>query len=546
MDAEPPLPPTSNPPLSPLNPDEVPLPSALPSHGRLARAASLMAVATVASRALGLAREIVTAWLFGATDAKAAYVIAYYLPFFVQRLLLGGTLSIVFIPTLSRYLARNDLEGARRVSSSLFSLVFAIGAGMVAVGYLLAPLLVPIAAPGFTASPQLVSLTVHLTRIIFIAMLFLALAVYLTGFLQAHNDFTVAALAPVAFNLTIIAGALTLGPRIGIQGLAIAWIAGTAVQFVAQLPAARRHGLRLGPIDLHHPAIRELGRLALPAMLGLAILEINAYVGRFFASLLPASPAANPVAVLDYAYEVVQAPAGIFAVSIATAVFPLLSRHAASGSRAELRTTASLALRTLLFVILPVTALTIVLRVPLVALIFQRGQFTPPATEAVASALLGYVVGLPAIAAFYVVTRVYYALQDMATPVRIGGVIVVLNAVLAYVLMRPLGVAGIALAASIVSVTNVGWLLWRLRTRMGRIDGRRIASTILRCGTAALAAGGVAAVLVPVVRPAGLLGHTLQVGAVAGAGVLVYLAACHLLRGEELRAAWSLLRGDAR
>ncbi len=544
MDA--PLLPSSHPSPAPLNPDEVPAQFALPSHGRLARAASLMAIATVASRVLGLVREVVTAWLFGATQAKAAYVIAYYVPFFVQRLLLGGTLSIIFIPTLSRYLARNDLEEARRVSGSLFSLVFAMGAGMVAVGYVLAPLLVPIAAPGFTASAELVSLTVHLTRIIFVAMLFLALAVYLTGFLQAHNDFTVAALAPVAFNITIIAGTLVLGPRIGIEGLAIAWIAGTAMQFLVQLPAARRYGLRPGRIDVHHPAVHDFGRLAVPAVLGLAILEINAYVGRFFASLLAASPVASPVAVLDYAYEVVQAPAGIFAVSIATAVFPLLSRHAASGSHADLRTTASLALRTVLFVILPVTALVVVLRVPLVALIFQRGQFTPQATEAVAAALLGYAVGLPAIAGSYVVTRTYYALQDMATPVRIGGVMVVLNAVLASALMRPWGVGGIALAASIVSVMNVSLLLWRLRHRLGHIDGRQIASSLLRSGVASLAAGAVGAAVAALVQPHGLVGYSLQVGAALVAGGVAYLGACYLLRVDELHTIWRLLRRPAR
>ena len=541
-----PVPPSAHLSPVPLNPDEGATQFALPSHGRLARAASLMAIATVASRILGLVREIVAAWLFGATQAKAAYVIAYYLPFFVQRLLLGGTLSIVFIPTLSRYLARNDLQEARRVSGSLFSLVFAMGAGMVAAGYVLAPLLVPIAAPGFTASAELVSLTVHLTRIIFVAMLFLALAVFLTGFLQAHNDFTVAALAPVAFNITIIAGTLVLGPRIGIEGLAIAWIAGTAMQFLVQLPAARRYGLQPGPIDVRHPAVRDFGRLAVPAVLALAILEINAYVGRFFASLLAASPAASPVAVLDYAYEVVQAPAGIFAVSIATAVFPLLSRHAASGSHADLRTTASLALRTVLFVILPVTALVVVLRVPLVALIFQRGQFTPQATEAVAAALLGYAVGLPAIAGSYVVTRTYYALQDMGTPVRIGGVMVVLNALLASALMRPWGVGGIALAASIVSVMNVGLLLWRLRQRLGRIDGRQIASSLLRSGVASLIAGAAGAAVVALVRPHGLVGHSLQVGAALGAGGVAYLGACYLLRVNELHATWRLLRRPAR
>jgi len=505
-----------------------------------------MAAATVASRILGLLREVVAAWLFGATSAKAAYVIAYYVPFFVQRLLLGGTLSIVFIPTISRYLARSDLEGARRVSGSLLSLVGIVGLLMVAAGQLLAPLLVPVAAPGFTASPDLVALAVHLTRIIFVAMMFLALSVYVTGFLQAHNDFTVAALAPLLFNATIIAGTLLLGPRIGVQGLAIAWIGGTAAQFLIQLPAARRYGLRLRRVELDHPAVREIGRLAVPAMLGLAIVEINAYVDRFFASLLPLSAAANAVAVLDYAYEVVQAPAGIFAISIATAVFPLMSRHAASGSGDDLRQTASLALRTLLFIILPVTAAAVALREPLVRLIFQRGEFGPQATHAVAAALLGYAVGLPAIAAYYVVTRTYYALQDMATPVRIGVGMVVLNAILDYLLMRPLGAVGIALATAIVAATNVTLLLVRLRGRMGRVDGARIVSTALRTGAAAVAAGLLMAGVAGIVRPAGLVGQGLQVGAAVVAGALVYLSLCWLLRVDELRVAWSLLAHRAR
>lgn len=518
----------------------------LPLGGRLARAASLMAVATVGSRVLGLLREVVAAWLFGATNAKAAYVIAYYVPFFVQRLLLGGTLSIVFIPTISRYLARNDLEGARRISGSLFSLVAVVGVLMVAAGQVLAPVLVPLAAPGFTTSPDLVALAVHLTRIIFVAMLFLALAVYVTGFLQAHNDFTAAALAPLFFNVTIIAGTLALGPRIGVQGLAIAWIAGTAAQLLVQLPAARRHGLTLHRIDLNHPAVRELGRLAVPAMLGLAIVEINAYVDRFFASLLPASPAANPVAVLDYAYEVVQAPAGIFAISIATAVFPLMSRHAASGSRDDLRATASLALRTLLVVILPVTVLAIALREPLVRLIFQRGEFGTQATHAVAAALFGYAVGLPAIAAYYVVTRTYYALQDMATPVRIGVGMVALNAVLDYVLMRPFGAVGIALATSVVAFTNVGLLLWQLRRHLGGVDGRRVVSTSLRAGGAAVAAGLLMAAVAGAIRSDGLAGQGLQIGTAAIAGALAYLGACRLLQVDELGVAWDLLRRSPR
>ncbi len=508
-----------------------------------------MAAATVASRVLGLLREVVAAALFGATNAKAAYVIAYYVPFFVQRLLLGGTLSIVFIPTISRYLARGEADEARSVAAQLFTLVLLVGAGMVAVGQVIAPLIVPLAAPGFTASPGLIDLAVYLTRIIFAAMLFLALSVYVTGFLQAHNRFTAPALAPLLFNVVIIGGTLLLGARYGITGLAVSWILGTAAQFLVQLPAARRHGLRLARPNLAHPAVREIGRLAIPAMLGLAVVEINAYVDRFFASFLPGQLTANAVAVLDYAYEVVQAPAGIFAVSIATAIFPLLSAHAATDAHEEVRTTASLALRTLLAIILPVAAGAVALRGPIIQLLFERGLFTGAATRAVAAAMAAYAVGLPAISAYYVVTRAYYALQDMVTPVRAGGIMIALNALLDYILMRPWGATGIALATSIVSTANVLILLFLLRMKLGGVDARRIGRTVVRTGVAAVgagaAAGGVAVLVQSVVPAGGVVGLTGVVMMASVAGGAVYLLSCRVLRVTELSAAWAMLRHRA-
>ncbi|HEV8352812.1 MAG TPA: murein biosynthesis integral membrane protein MurJ [bacterium] len=515
--------------------------------GGLARAATLMAAATVASRLLGVAREIVAAALFGASNDKAAYVIAYYVPFFVQRLLLGGTLSIIFIPTISRYLARGDDDGARRLSGSLFTLVLLGGIGMVAVGELAAPLLVRIAAPGFAAIPGMTATAIALTRIIFVAMLFLALSLFVTGFLQAHHQFTIPAVSPLLFNLVIIGGTLVLGPRIGIAGLALSWILGTAAQFAVQLPAARALGLGFRAADIHHPAVREIARLAVPAILGLAVVEINAYVGRFFASLLPAASAASPIAVLDYAYEVVQAPAGIFAISIATAIFPLLSRHAASGASDDLRATGSLGLRTMLVAILPVTAGILALAAPLVALVFQRGEFGSAATAAVSATMTAYAVGLPAIGAYYVVTRTYYALHDMATPVRVGVGMVALNAVLDYLLMRIFGVAGIALATSLVATINIGTLLWLLRRRLAGIDGVRLVRTVLRAGTAAGAAGAVmvatSAALRGVIGGGPLSALAIQVGGAAVAGLAAYVAACVLLRVDELRTIRDLLRG---
>src|SRR3990172_1890070 len=214
---------------------------AAPSR-RMARAATLMAAATVASRVLGLLREVVAAALFGATNAKAAYVIGYYVPFFVQRLLLGGTLSIVFIPTLADVLARGDEDEPRRPTRQLFCAVVVVGIGMVVIGQVIAPVLVPIAAPGFVANQPQLALTIYLTRLNFLAMFFLALSVFATAFLQARNRFTAPAVAPLVFNALTILGTLWLGPRMGIVGLAVAWIVGTAAQFVAQAPSLHAAG----------------------------------------------------------------------------------------------------------------------------------------------------------------------------------------------------------------------------------------------------------------------------------------------------------------
>ena len=498
----------------------------------------------MASRLLGLLREIVAAALFGASNEKAAYVIGYYLPFFFQRLLLGGTLSIVFIPTITEYLTRGERAETERVTATLFNLILLLGAAMVLLGEVLAPLLVRLAAPGFAAQ-GLIPLAIELTRIIFIAMFFLALAVYATGFLQAHQHFTVPALAPLLFNLVIIGGTLWLGPRIGITGLAIAWVGGTAAQFAMQWPAMRRAGFRYRPLlNLRHPAVRKFVRLAVPAMLGLAVLEVNAYISRFFASFLPPGPGVNAVAVLDYAYEVVQAPVGIIAVSIATAVFPTLARQAAEQDSAGLRATTAFGLRMVLVLILPVLALVLVLADPLVRLLFQRGEFTSSATAAVAAALRGYTVGLGAVAAYYIITRAFYALQDMATPVKVGGGMILFNAVLAFLLMRPLGATGIALATSIVNVTNAALLLWLLRRRLGTFEGRRTFVTGARASAAAVLAGLAAAGVS--VYAAGWFGPdtlstALLLVVAAGLGMGIYLLASWALRVEEIRAVRDLL-----
>ena len=533
-------------------------PHRAPAPARLARAAGVIAASTVASRGLELIRDVLIAALFGATSAKSAFVIAYAVPFFVQRLFLGGVLSIVFIPAIADVLAGGDADETRRVATSTLNMVLLIGCALAVLGILAAPLLVPLAAPGYLrTNPAVLTLAIAMTRVMFISMAFLALSGFVTGYLNAHHRFTVPALAPIVFNLVIIAGLAWLphlawrGEPLGIRGVAVSFLLGWAAQFAVQLPAARRAGLRWGAsLDLRHPAIREMGRLAIPAMLGLAVIEINANVNRFFASFLPPQPAVDYVAVLDYAFTINQAPVGIFAVSLATALFPTMARHAAEGT-APLRATTSLGLRGVLFTMVPVMAAMLVLSEPLVRVVFQRGAFDPRATHAVALGVVGFAVGSVPYAAYYIVTRTFYALHDTRTPVRIGLYMIALNALANALFMRYLGHVGIALSTSLVALANVGWMLGVLRRRLGGIDGMAVAATGVRTGIAgavlALVSLGTLKAVGRVVGPAGFSGAAIPLAAALAAGAAAYLGVCAILGVRELALLGSLTqRGRSR
>jgi putative peptidoglycan lipid II flippase len=514
--------------------------------GRLARAAGVIAAGTVASRGLGLVRDVFIAAFFGATSARSAFVIAYSIPFFAQRLFLGGILSVVFIPAITAVLTRGDPEETQRVVTSTWNLVWIIGLGVTTAGILAAPLLVPIAAPGYLrTNPQVLTSAITLTRVMFVSMAFLALSGFVTGYLNAHHKFAVPALAPLVFNAVIIIGVAALGRRLGILGVAVSFLLGWAAQFLVQLPAAWKSGLRWGTaLDLGHPAIREMGRLAIPAMLGLAVIEINSNVARFFASFLPPRPAVDYVAVLDYAFTINQAPVGIFALSLATALFPTMAREAAEGST-RLREATSLGLRGILFTMVPVMAAMLALSGPLVRVVFQRGAFAPEATQAVALAVVGFAVGSVPYAAYYIVTRTFYALHDTRTPVRIGLYMIALNAVLDVVLMRWLGHTGIALATSLVALANVAWLLAVLRGRIGGVDGRMVARTAVRTAIAgavlALVSLGTLRAVGRIVDPARFSGASIQLILALVAGGAAYLGVCKLLGVREL----ALLRSFA-
>ncbi|MBC7222922.1 MAG: murein biosynthesis integral membrane protein MurJ [Anaerolineae bacterium] len=513
------------------------------SRLELIRATGTVMGAFLLSRVLGLVRELIIGQQFGTSGQLDAYLAAFRIPDLLFQLVAGGALASAFIPTFSTFLAREDADRAWYLMSNVVNALLALLAALSALAGVLAPVLVArVVAPGFP--PERQALTVHLMRIMLLSPVIFGVSGVLMGVLNSFGRFLLPALAPAAYNLCIILGAWLLGPRMGVQGLALGVVAGAGLHLGVQVPAL----VRLRPrytlaLDLRFPGLREVARLMLPRSLGLGIVQLNFLVNTILASGL----AAGSLAALNYAWLLMLLPQGILAQAVGTAVFPTLSALAAQARRDEMRDTLAATLRGLLFLAIPASLGLFFLRRPLVEVLFQRGAFTAQSTDLVAAALAFYAFGLAAHSALEVIARAFYALHDTLTPVLVGGLAMLVNVALGVAAVltlrhRPDAHAYLALANTVATVAEAGILFGLLRRRLEGLGGAGLAPALLRI-LAASAGMGVFLAILPRLAPSlGSLAH-LALG-VAG-GALVYLALAALAGAQEIRLVLAWRRGQA-
>jgi putative peptidoglycan lipid II flippase len=520
----------------------------------ITRSAGKMGIATSASRVLGLLRDTTFAALFGTSAVADAFNVAFLIPNFFRRLLGEGLMSAAFVPVYSEHLEKRPREQVNRLANAALG-DLALGLGIVTiVGMIVTGALVAIYAPGWRGRPEQVDLTVRLTRLLFPYVLFVGMAALVQAILHASYRFTIPALSPVVLNLCFIAGALFLCPRFGprledqVFGFAIGGLVGGLGQLLIQLPVLRQTGFRWKPrVDFRSPEIREVLGLMVPGLFGLAVSQINMLVDSFLATFL----ASGSVTALRLGSRVSLLPLGIFGVAIAAAALPVLSHRAARGEPAALREILSHSTRMILFLLLPATVGLVVLREPIVRLLFVRGAFDAGESLRVTSEVLAfYALGLSAYGGVKVVAQVFYSLKDTATPVRVAALSVVANVVLNLLLMGPMGAGGLALATSIASAINMGVLLAILRKRIGRIGGAALLSSGLRMLAASLAMGAAAAVVYAALGPAlpegRLVPLAARLGAAIAAGLVTYFGLAAILRMDEFSHLASFFRGRSR
>lgn len=455
---------------------------------RVAKAAGVVGSATLLSRIFGFIRDVVIAGFFGAGLGSDAFFVAFRIPNLLRRLFAEGSLSIAFVPVFTDYLTHMGRDEAFKLARSAIRLLSIILVSVVIVGVLLSPVIIRVIAPGFVNSPDKFDLTVLLTRIMFPYVFFICLVALAMGILNALGHFAAPALAPVLLNIAIIAAVFLFSPHMAQPaiGLAIGVLIGGLLQLVLQIPFLIRKGFHFWKkATLTHPGLKKIGTLMLPTVFGAAVYQINILVGTLLATLLPE----GSVSYLYYADRLVQFPLGIFAIATATAVLPSLSRQASVNDLDGLKATFSYAMGLVFFITIPAMVGLIVLREPIVALLFKRGAFDAMTARMTASAVLYYGVGLWAFSAVRIVVATFYALKDTRTPVIMAIISVIANIALGVLLMGPLKHGGLALAVSLASMVNLCLLVFYLKRRLGILGWRTIAASIRKTVIGSLVMG---------------------------------------------------------
>jgi putative peptidoglycan lipid II flippase len=517
---------------------------------RLAVSTAIFGIATALSRVLGLAREMVASYYFGAAGRINAFTVAFQVPNLVRALVADAALSSAFVPVFSDLLVKGERRRAWRVASSVFWLMLLGLTALTAVYVLIAPFVIGL----FGHPGQDRNLAVGLSRVLFPIVTLLGVSGIVVGILNSYDHFTVPALSPVFWNIAIIVGLVIGVPQADgtsakLYVYAFAILIATVIQVFLPMPWLR--GLERGEerlrvvLDWRDPAVRSVFKLMVPVTLGLGLINVNAVIDTFFASRFIDGSLA-PTAI-QKAFLVYMLPQGMFSVAIATVLFPTLSRLASRGDLAGFAATVSNGLRQIAFLLVPAAVVSAVLAEPIIRVLYQRGAWHPSQTPVVAGALAAFSAGLFFNGAMLMLNRAFFSLQSnwLPTVVALGNLF--LNAVLDLSFYR-FGTWGIPLATAVCNVVSTIALVVLFRRRVGPIGGARIATSLAKIVPAsALVAVASYGVWHPLDSALGrsFLAQLVSLGAALTVSVGVYLGACRALRVGELQALLSL-RGRLR
>ena len=512
--------------------------------GNIFRATGIMGVATSLSRVTGLVRDMVIARLFGAGFASDAFFIAFTIPNLFRRFFAEGSLTAAFVPVFSEIYHLRGQHEAKRFADRCGTFLFLVMTAVTLTGVLASPLLVRLFGGGFAAVPGKLELTDLLNRIMFPYLFFVSLLALVTGILNVLGRFFLPSLAPLFLNLCMIGSACLLSPYLETPILALAGgvILGGAVQLLIQFPLLWRAGFLFHPVRHFLDAdVRRAALLMLPGIAGVAIYQINLTISRLMASFLPQ----GSVSYLYYAQRLFEFPQGIFIVSLAQAVLPAMSRHAALNHGEDLKESLRFSLQLIAFVTLPAAAGLMVCSIPVFSLFFMNETFGYAQVVKTAQALVAYAPGLVFVGVSRILAPVFFAFKDTRTPVRISFWTLLVNAGCGLPFMLLWGHVGLAAAGTLSAAVN-SLLLWRaLKGKIGPLKFNEMVMDLYRLLPVVLVmAGAVFAILScgpwQEVGRGGI--KLLVLGAAVSVGLLLFSVGCFLCGVSQTREILALIR----
>jgi putative peptidoglycan lipid II flippase len=513
-------------------------------EGRLGRSTAFFSIATAFSRVAGLVREMVAASYFGIRGPMSAFTIAFQVPNLVRSLFADAAIQAAFVPVFTEELEKGNKREAFRLASTLIYMVTLVLGAITALFVLLAPVITPIFAPGF--SGEILDLTVTLSQILFPILILLGATGMVVGVLNSYDRFAAFAISPFFWNVVIILVLVLLEPAFHgnnrIYAYAIGVLVGTVVQLAIPAWDLRNTPFRLTrDIDWRIPEVKRVLLLMLPVTLSLGLINfdllLNSIVGTLVSNEAPAA--------IDKAFRIYMLPQGIFSVAVATVTFPTLARFAARQEWVNLRATMANGMRQILLLLIPAAAAVLVLSVPMTRLVYQRGEFDAHQTHLVAQALFWFAFSLPFNGLYLMLTRTFFSLQRPWIPTAVAGSNLIVDIIFSFALYSPFGIGGVVAATVIATISSVVAEIVILRRQLDGLELARLMATAARVLVAAALLAGVSYLVWSGLDDAlgrSTIAQIISLGTALAAGFATYIGAVLALRVPEASQITRLLR----
>ncbi len=515
------------------------------THKFILRSSATVSLGTLSSRILGFIRDMVFARIFGVYALAQAFVIAFKIPNLLRDFLGEGAANAAIVPVFTEYKTKHTQEEFWELANIVLNLLLVAVSAVTILGIIFAPIIVRLIAPGFTVLPEKLEVTIRLSRIIFPYILLISLAAYVAGLLNTLKHFSVPSFAPCLLNISIIIFAMLFGENI--TGLATGVLVGGLLQLLIQIPVLYKKGFKLKLFRrFKHPEAKTIGILMIPRLFSTGIYQLNNFVDSIFGSL-SFIVGEGGIAILYFAYRLIQFPIGIFSNALSQVVLPSFSTQALEEDRGKLKNTLSFSLRAIIFVMLPASIGFMVLGRTIIRALFEGGKFDVHSTILTSEVLFFYSIGLFAYGANKILNSCFFSLKDTKTPAKISLFALICNIALNSILMFPMKLNGLALATSISGITTCLLQIFILKNRIGDFHLKEIGVSFSRILCASLAMGMMCHFLMQNIYIGNsFISKASSLILLLLGGVASYVIFCFIFGVKEMRDLWNWLAQRAK